>query len=188
MARFIDPLYVNNLIDANILDDVADGQDEAVNEIVHLAGQGKITVLLPFSVRNEAKRKKTPEHVRRAADLFSYSKKVCLTEGEQEQYRNLLAAAKGDAEEKNIAADLAHVCEAAKYGGYFITRDKRLLARAAIIATMLQIDLVTPTEFLARIKQAKERALAHFPQRIAIVGIAMKRRAHERDILGCAEI
>ena len=36
MACFIDPLRVNNLIDANILDDVADGQDEAVNEIVRL--------------------------------------------------------------------------------------------------------------------------------------------------------
>ena len=158
MARFIDPLYVNNLIDANILDNVADGQDEAVNEIVRLADESEITVLLPFSVRDEVKSEKTPEHVRCAADLFIFSEKVSLTEGEQKQYRNLLAAAKGNAEERNIAADLAHVCEAAKYGGYFITRDKRLLARAGIVAKMLQIDLVTPTEFLDRVREAKERA------------------------------
>ncbi|MDA1101715.1 MAG: hypothetical protein O2967_22365 [Proteobacteria bacterium] len=43
MTRFIDPLCFNNFVDANILDDVADGEDAAVNEIVELAQSGKIT-------------------------------------------------------------------------------------------------------------------------------------------------
>ena len=47
MTRFIDPHYFNNFVDANILDDVADGQDLAVNEIVNLAETGEITLLLP---------------------------------------------------------------------------------------------------------------------------------------------
>jgi len=69
-----------------------------------------------------------------------------------------VAAAKGNAKGENIAADLFHVCEAAKYGGYFITRDKRLRARAGVVANMLQIDVVTPSQFLERIKIAHEQA------------------------------
>ncbi|MFN3078111.1 MAG: hypothetical protein ABT940_14815, partial [Alphaproteobacteria bacterium] len=62
---------------------------------------------------------------------------------------DFIKAVKGNAEEKNIAPDLCHVFEAAKYGGYFITRDKRLLARSGAIASVLQIDVVTPTKWVA---------------------------------------
>jgi hypothetical protein len=72
MARFIDPFRVNNLVDANILDDAADGQDAAVREIVRLAETRQITLLLPYSVRNELSDPNTPAHVRRAADQFLF--------------------------------------------------------------------------------------------------------------------
>ena len=156
MARFINPFYFNNLIDGNILNEVADGQDDAVGEIVRLAEQGEISIILPYSVREEAKHLNSPEHVRRAADLFIFSEPVSLTEGEQKQYRALVDVAKGDAKEENIAPDLFHVCEAAKYGGYFITRDKRLLARSHIVADILQIEIVTPSEFLERVAMGRE--------------------------------
>ena len=164
MTRFIDPLYFNNFVDANILDEVADGEDIAVIEIVSLARAGEITLLLPYSVQNELKNSNTPAHVQRAASLFLFSLEVEATEGERRRYRDLVAAVKGNAEEKNIAPDLFHVCEAAKYGGYFITRDKRLLARSGAIASILQIDVVTPTEFLERVAEARRRA-AKFGQR-----------------------
>lgn len=157
MTRFISPLHSNNFIDANILDDVADGQDAAVGEIVRLARSGEVTVLLPYSVQNELANPNTPAHVRRAATTFLFSIQVDLTEEEQRRYLALVGAVKGNAEEKNIAPDLFHVCEAAKYGGYFITRDKRLLARSGAISKVLQIDVVTPSVFLDRVTQARER-------------------------------
>jgi len=163
MARFIDPFCFNNFVDANILDEVADGEDAAVNEIVSLAGTGEITLLLPYSVQNELTNSNTPAHVRRAATHFLFSVEVELTDEERRRYRDLVAAVKGNAEEKNIAPDLFHVCEAAKYGGYFITRDKRLLARSDAIAAILQIDVVTPTEFLKRVAESRQRA-AEFGQ------------------------
>ena len=159
MTRFIDPLHFNNFIDANILDNVADGEDAAVNKIVDLAQSGEITLLLPYSVQNELKNPNTPAHVRRAATLFLFSVEVGLTDGERRHYRDLVDAVKGNAEEKNIAPDLFHVCEAAKYGGYFITRDKRLLHRSGAIASILQIDVVTPTVFLERVAEARQRAV-----------------------------
>jgi len=161
MVRFIDPLRFNNFVDANILDDVADGQDTAVKEIVCLARSGEITVLLPYSVQNELRNPNTPAHVRQAATKFLFSMEVPLTAEELRRYRNLVEAVKGDAEEKNIGPDLFHVCEAAKYGGYFITRDKRLLARSEAIARILQIDVVTPSVFLDRVAEARKRAMRY---------------------------
>lgn len=158
MTRFINPLLVNNFVDANILDEVLDGEDAAVNEIVSLVRTGEITLLLPYSVQNEIKNPYTPAHVRRAANHFLFSVEVELTDGERCRYRDLVAAVKGNAEEKNIAPDLYHVWEAAKYGRYFITRDKRLLARSGAIASILQMDVVTPTEFLERVAKARKRA------------------------------
>ena len=158
MSRFIDPCCFNNFVDANILDDAADGEDAAVSEIVELAQSEEITLLLPYSVQSELKNPKTPAHVQRAAAQFPFSLEVELTDGERCRYRVLVNAVKGDAEEKNIAPDLFHVCEAAKYGGYFITRDKRLLTRSGAIASILQIDVVTPTVFLERVAQARRRA------------------------------
>ena len=157
MTRFIDPFCFNNFVDANILDDVADGQDAAVNEIVRLAERGEITLLLPYSVQTEIKNPSTPAHVRQAANLFLFSVEVQLTAEERRRCGDLVAAVKGNAEEKNIVPDLFHVCEAAKYGGYFITRDKPLLARNAAIASILQIDVVTPAVFLERVASARQR-------------------------------
>ena len=164
MTRFIDPFYFNSFVDANILDEVADGEDAAVNEIVSLAETNEITLHLPYSVRNELANPNTPAHVRRAATHFLFSVEVELTDGERRRYCDLVAAVKGNAEEKNIAPDLFHVCEAAKYGGYFITRDKGLLARSSAISSILQIDVVTPTEFLERVAEGRKRA-AKFGQR-----------------------
>jgi predicted nucleic acid-binding protein len=160
MARFIDPFRVNNLVDANILDDAADGQDAAVREIVRLAETRQITLLLPYSVRNELSDPNTPAHVRRAADQFLFSIEVELTNEERARIERVITAAKGDADEKNIRTDLFHICEAAKYGGYFITRDKRLLKRRSIVQSMLQVDLVTPSEFLERVQLARGRAVS----------------------------
>lgn len=159
MARFIDPFASNIFVDANILDDVADGEDVAVNEIVRLENSCEITLFLPYSVQNELKNPSTPAHVLRAAHLFPYSVEVGLTDGELRRFRDLVAAVKGNAEEKNIAPDLFHVCESEKHGGgYFITRDKRLLARTDVIASFLEIGVVTPTVFLDRVSEARQRA------------------------------
>lgn len=157
MTRFIDPFFSNNFADANILNDVADGEDAAINEIVELVQTAEITLLLPYSVQRELQSARTPAHVQRAASLFPFSMEVQLTEGERHLYRDLVDRVKGDAEEKNIAPDLFHVYEAAKYGGYFVTRDKRLLARGAAIASILEVEVVTPSTFLDRVAQARRR-------------------------------
>jgi hypothetical protein len=81
--RLINPLVVNNFIDANIMNAVADGEDEAVNAIVDMNRADEIILLLPWSVRSELNDANTPAHVRRAATEFLFSKRVSLTEPER---------------------------------------------------------------------------------------------------------
>ena len=157
MARFIDPLYTNNFLDANIFDQVVGGQNEAVEGILRVYDEGAISILLPYSVQNELEDPNTPELVRKASQNFNYSIEVRLTEREKEQYGRLLAEIVGDSEPKNIERDLFHVFEAAKYGGgHFVTLDKRLLKRGDSIAALLNIEVVTPAAFLEKVKTAKE--------------------------------
>jgi predicted nucleic acid-binding protein len=156
MARFVNPLFVNNFIDANIMDDIADSEDDAVNRIVGMTRNDAVQILLSYSVQDELNHPNTPAHVRRAASEFDYSKAVQLTPMELANIEKLVEHAKGNADLKNIRRDLFHVSEAGKYGGYFITRDKRLLARADKIANFLGVEVVTPSTFLQRVEHARK--------------------------------
>lgn len=158
MARFIDPLYTNNFLDANIFDEIADGQQGAVQEILRIYERERVTLLLPYSVQAELEDLNTPELVRKAARQFIYSIEVTLTDGEQRLYERLLAEVTGDSDPKNIARDLFHVFEAQKNGGgHFVTRDKRLLKRSEAIERLLSIEVVTPENFVGKVRRAKER-------------------------------
>ena len=160
MARFIDPLYTNNFLDANIFDEIADGQNKAVQELLRIYHEENITLILPYSVQAELEDPNTPEAVRKASQSFNYSIKVTLTKGEHQLYERLLAEITGDSEPKNIARDLFHVFEAQKNGGgHFITRDKRLLKRSDAIADLLNIEVMTPESFVSKVREAKEREL-----------------------------
>lgn len=158
MARFVDPLIGANFIDANIMDEVADGQDAVVNELIRLQNEDKVRIVLPHSVLSEINNANTPPHVKRAARVFLRTEPVTLTQDEWRRYYSLLEAAIGDAEVRNIAADLIHVCEAAKYGGYFITRDRRLLNRASVIRHAIDAEVVSPSEFVVAVEKSEKRA------------------------------
>jgi len=51
MAKRIDPRYFNNFIDANVLDRMGDGHDDAVDEMLSLYERSEITLLLPSHAR-----------------------------------------------------------------------------------------------------------------------------------------
>jgi len=159
MARFIDPFYTNTFLDSNLFNEIAEGTNPAVVEILRLYKEGGgIQLLFPYSVQDELKAPNTPEVVRKAATQFVFTEKVTLTDPERKTYEKLLADASGDAEPANIARDLFHVFESAKYGGgHFVTRDKRLLKRIDAISELLQLELATPETFLEKVEMARQR-------------------------------
>jgi hypothetical protein len=157
MARFVDPLYTNNFLDANIFDEMV-GSQEAVRATLAFYDNDLISLILPYSVQLELEDPGTPSAVKGAAQMFVYSVKVALTQGEQELYKKLLAHVTGDSKPENIARDLFHVFEAQKNGGgHFITRDKRLLKRSEAIAELLGVEVLAPEDFVAKVLKAIAR-------------------------------
>lgn len=174
MVRFINPLLVNNVIDANIVDHIAAEIWEPIRQILELHDTGEIQLIIPHSVRTEILRQTTPAAIRAAAQDFIFTIDVGLTPEERIDRDRLLQRARGNAKLKNIAADLSHVAEAAKYGGYFITMDERLLKRAAVISEVFDnIEVVTPNRFVEKVAEAKKM----------MTNIAYKRRnKHIEDV------
>jgi hypothetical protein len=149
--RPLDPRRVNVLFDANAFDGV--GPDDAnVDRLIVLGRSRKINLVTPWSVRTELQNLRTPTSVQDAAlpQIFSYI--VGETAGEQDLYRRIRGILQGDAARGKHDADARHVTEAAKYGGYFITHDRRIThtKRQALEAVLPpSLWIVTLAEFLA---------------------------------------
>ena len=151
MVKRIDPRYVNSLIDANVLDRLSYPEDAVVDEILSLAD---IQLQLPHSVKAEIDHPNTPPDVKRRACEFVYTLPVSLTPSERQQHQHTRQLIRGNARPGAHDRDAYHLVEAAKYGGYFITLDKRLLRKRSDIMQLLggSFAIVTPTEFLEAYK------------------------------------
>ncbi len=120
MAKRIDPRYFNNFIDANVLDRMGDGHDDAVDEMLSLYERSEITLLLPHSVKAEIEHPRTPPEVKARAMGIIFTEPVTLTPNEVELHRRMRDLVRGNARPGKHDRDAYHVVEAAKYGGYFV--------------------------------------------------------------------
>jgi hypothetical protein len=77
------------------------------------------------------------------AQIFTLQ--TMLTAQEAEMRRKIEAALQGNAKPGKHAADAQHLSEAAKYGGYFITRDKRILNPSQELKALLPPSLQVVT-------------------------------------------
>ncbi len=146
------------MIDANVLDRTGGPQDADVDEILRLGAEGNVRLVLPYSVKDEIERSNTPAYVKqRAADL-GYSIQVDLTPGERDLYQRVLRIIQGDAKTGKHDRDAFHLFESQKYGcGHFVTNDKRLLAKAPEIGNLLNMEIVTPSGFLEKYREAEAK-------------------------------
>jgi predicted nucleic acid-binding protein len=154
MVRFsdlnLDPRFGNNFIDANVLDRGSADYDDAVDRLLTLAEQGKMTLLLPYSVKAEIEHPRTPAEVKSRAAGLQYSIPVQLTAPERATHERIRVLIRGNAQSEQHANDAFHLVEAAKYGGrHFITNDRRLLRKDAEIWDALHIRVISPTDFIA---------------------------------------
>jgi hypothetical protein len=151
MARRIDPRLHNNFIDANFWDSSDNPLDNsAAREILHLESEGEITLILPFSVKIEIAHPKTPSHVQSSASCMIYTEPTELTSNERAIHANVLKIIQGNANPGKHDRDVMHLFEAHKYGGgYFITKDKRLLEKKREIEGRLSsLRIVSPSDFI----------------------------------------
>ena len=127
--------------DSMMLNLAADRGDSRLEALLE---GGKVQCLIPFSVREEGSRPESPPQIKVAISRFIYTCDVELNPIEKSDIASFQRLHRGDAEPKNIDADLTHVWEAAKYQGrYFVTADRRLLNRTNEIAAYKSIQVIT---------------------------------------------
>lgn len=160
MVRRIDPHYCNNFVDAHVLDRTGTPEDQVVDQILSLAMDGKFTLLLPHSVKDEIEHPNTPPEVKRRALGLIFTEPVTLTEPERETHRKARELLRGNAKPGKHDQDAFHVVESAKYGGgYFITNDQRILKKQPELTKLVGIAIVTPTEFLDLYRRYEEEGI-----------------------------
>ena len=144
-----DPRYHQVFLDAHIFDENDDVEiTSAVAEILGPMRES-VRILLPHSVKAEIDRPQTPARVKALASGLIYSIPVELNQGENETHNRLRIIMKGNALSDQHDADAFHVVEAAKYGGYFVTLDRRILKKKSEISSVLPgLWIVKPQELV----------------------------------------
>jgi hypothetical protein len=108
-----------------------------VDRVLQLRQTGKINFVIPDGVRREVEHPRTPQSVKDAVLPEIFTIPTGLNPQEQEFRRKLAAALQGNATPGKHAADAYHLAEAAKYGGYFITHDERILKKSGESQSLL---------------------------------------------------
>jgi hypothetical protein len=132
-----------------VLDRTGGPEDAYVDQILTLAENGQITLLLPHSVKAEIEHPSTPDDVKQRAMSLIYTVPVQLTPEELRLHDRIRGILQGNAKPGKHDCDAFHIVESDKNGGgYFITNDKRIIKKGPEIAPLLQIAIMTPTEFV----------------------------------------
>lgn len=144
-------------LDADILNHIPFKKDPIINEVVELIEKYDLryAFIIPYTVGQQLNHATTPQAVKELVNEFIMTMPVALTSQEKEQLSRLLDNATGNAKSENIHPDLQHVAEAAKYGNYFITLDKRLWGRNAKVSAIFpNFSILKPTEALETLQAA----------------------------------
>ncbi|WP_397598528.1 hypothetical protein [Sphingorhabdus sp.] len=148
MARCkLDPRRANTLLDNNAFEHSDQNQ---VNRLLSLIAEGRITLIVPHGVLSEIAHPNTPIQIKdmMSVQLFTEEVESCSTE--EQQIARIDAVLQGNARKGRHSADAKHVFEAAKYGGYFITHDTRIVRkkRRELEAMHSNLSIVTLDEYL----------------------------------------
>jgi predicted nucleic acid-binding protein len=148
--RALDPRRVNVTIDANALDKDGTTRDVLVDRVLELRRADKIRIVIPAGVREEVQHPRTPQGVKDAVLSEIFTIPMELNFQERDFRCRVAAALQGNAAAGKHAADAYHLAEAAKYGGYFITHDERVLKRSGDLRDLLppSLQVVTLERFL----------------------------------------
>jgi len=150
--RALSPLIVNNFIDSCAFDPKYEPEDSAAVEIFKLSESGDFQLQIAHSTQKEIEHPNTPDWVMEQAGGLIYTIGVQLTPDEKKLLSDVEKILAGNGKIKNIKQDAWHVFEAAKYGHYFITTDKRILARAEELRSRGGVNVLLPSEFVKSLK------------------------------------
>jgi hypothetical protein len=164
MLEHLDPRVGCNFVDTNGLH--RDGPEaEAIEAILelHQRPDHDFLLLLTESVKTEIEHPHTPLEVKLRAlrMIWAEDTQEVLTGPEKDTRQKVRTLIQGNAKPDQHDCDAFHLIESARNGGrHFITNDSRLLKKADELWTILQLRVVTPSEWLAaynRLRTASRR-------------------------------
>jgi len=120
--------------------------------IFNLAEGGDFQLQIAHSTQKEVEHPNTPDWVKEQAGGLIYTINVELTPNERNTLGGIEVILAGNGKIENIKQDAWHVFEAAKYDHYFITTDKRILARADELRDRSGVNVLLPSQFLSSLK------------------------------------
>jgi hypothetical protein len=146
----LDPRIVNVCYDADAFDRTGGPEDAAVDRMLALIEAQEFVMVTPRTVRAEIEHPNTPAAVKAAALPQIFTIQTGVTQGEVEVARKIRAILQGNAKPGKHDADAGHLAEAAKYGGYFITHDHRILSKLPELRHIIppHLQIVSLAEFL----------------------------------------
>ena len=146
--RLLDPRRANSFLDTCAFDPKYAPEDEAAREIRRLSDAGGISILLAHSNQKELDHPNTPDDVKREVRAMIYTIETDLTPEERARKEEIHQVLTGNGNPEKYAADAAHVFEAGKYIGYFITTDRRILDRKSELQSISGAIILKPSEWL----------------------------------------
>lgn len=153
-----------------------------MSEILDLAQRGELSLALPFSVKAELEHPNTPPEIKRAASGMIHILRVELTPNELAIRSKLLILIQENAKPGKHHSDVFHLFQAEKYGGgYFITKDRRLLKKSVEIGCLLaSLRVVCPSDFMKYFRS--DGCMGTRPGRCPLYGSALvsAREIHDR--------
>jgi len=155
-VHFPDPRRTNNFLDSCAFDPKYSPEHEAAKLIRSLGNEGKINLSLTHSNQKEINHPNTPAEVKHEAANMIYTIKTALTPEEESKKAKILMILTGNGSPDKYTADAAHVFEAGKYIGYFITTDKRILGKQGDLRQVTPAIILRPTEWLKVFNEAAE--------------------------------
>ena len=145
---YLDPRLANNFLDSCAFDPKYAPENEAARQIRELGNRSVVNLLIAHSNQKEIDHPNTPEDVKREARAMTYTVETYLTQDERKRLAEILAILTGNGNSEKYKADATHVFEAAKYIGYFITTDQRILGKREALSRVCSATIFTPSEWL----------------------------------------
>lgn len=145
---YLDPRCTNNFLDSCAFDPKYAPEHECAQRVRALGNEGQVNLMLAHSNQKEIEHPNTPPDVKREAAGMIYTIATSLTPNEIKRKALLHEILTGNGKPEKYEADAAHVFEAGKYVGYFITTDHRILGKKAELQHVSGATILTPSEWL----------------------------------------
>ncbi len=142
------PHMTNIFIDSCAFDPKYEPEHEAAMALFKLYKENKILLEIAHSVQKEVEHPNTPQWVKAEARKMIYTMEVVLTEREVKVKNTIREILSGNGKVENILEDAEHIFEAQKYGGYFVTTDRRLLNKRLEISNLCSLIICKPSELI----------------------------------------